>query len=178
MAHIGSGVEYALHCLLHLTEDPDRPAASARDLAEFQDLSPTYVAKIFTKLEKAGLVRAGEGVRGGFRLARPAAEISFLDVVDAIEQEKSLFDCRKIRQNCILYRGNPPPSTTRSVCGIHAVMLRAEKAMRDELARHSLADIATGVSIKLPVPLQQAASDWFTARAEARGSRKAKGKMT
>lgn len=171
MAHFGSGVEYALHSLLHLAADPGRPAPSTRELAEFQGVSVSYVAKIFTKLEKAGLVRASEGIRGGFRLIRAATHISFLDVVDAIEEGKPLFDCREIRRNCILYRGNSPPSATRGVCAIHAVMQRAEQAMRGELARHTLADIASDGAIKLPLPLQRAARDWFEARAAERGRR-------
>ena len=73
MAHISTGLEYGLHCLLFLV-DPRRdvPPASARDLAELQGVSVEYVAKLFTKLQKADLVVATEGVCGGFRLARQA----------------------------------------------------------------------------------------------------------
>ena len=90
MAHISAGLEYGLHCLLFLV-DPRRdvPPASARDLAELQGVSVEYVAKLFTKLQKADLVVATEGVGGGFRLARAADSISVLDVVTAIDGEEA-----------------------------------------------------------------------------------------
>jgi len=168
MAHIGAGVEYALHCLLYLVSPRDGAGPSARDLAEFQGVSPSYLAKLFTKLEKAGLVRAQEGVRGGFRLARPAEQISFLDVVDAVEGRKPLFECREIRRDCILYKGAQPSWDTIGVCSIHAGMLAAERAMRAELAARTLAEIAAGVSKKIPARGQRATSDWFAERAQKR----------
>lgn len=168
MAHIGAGVEYALHCLLYLVSPSDGAGPSARDLADFQGVSPSYLAKLFTKLEKAGLVRAQEGVRGGFQLARPPEQISFLDVVDAVEGRKPLFECREIRRDCILYKGAEPSWETIGVCSIHAGMLAAERAMRAELADQTLADIAAGVSKKIPAGKQRATGDWFAERARKR----------
>ncbi|MBE0777079.1 Rrf2 family transcriptional regulator, partial [Escherichia coli] len=49
------------------------------------------------------LVAATEGVRGGFRLARPANEISVLDVVRAIDGDKSIFECREVRERCAIF---------------------------------------------------------------------------
>ncbi len=71
MAHIGAGVEYALHCLLNLVEPQENGAASTRDLAEFQGVSPSYLAKLFTRLEKTGLVRA-DGRRPRWLRAGPS----------------------------------------------------------------------------------------------------------
>ena len=62
MAYITSSVEYAIHCLLFLVNNEDKPLSS-KDLAELQGVSPSFMAKIFPKLEKAGLVVAQEGVR-------------------------------------------------------------------------------------------------------------------
>lgn len=53
MAHIGNGVEYALHCLLWLV-DPDSASLSSRELAEMQGISPAFLAKIFPRLERPG----------------------------------------------------------------------------------------------------------------------------
>ena len=75
MAYITSSVEYAIHCLF-LVNNEDKPLSS-KDLAELQGVSPSFMAKIFPKLEKAGLVVAQEGVRGGYLLAQSAHEISF-----------------------------------------------------------------------------------------------------
>src|SRR6202008_2714858 len=128
-----ASVEYGLHSLLWLIDAGPDPL-SCRDLAEFQGLSPTFLAKIFAKLEKAGILQATEGVRGGYVLGRAPDEISFLEVVDAIEGRKPLFDCQEIRGRCVLFGEAPPGWAMRGVCSVHAVMLRAEKAMRESLA--------------------------------------------
>ncbi len=44
---------------------------SARDLARFQELPERFLAKLFTRLKKAGLIVGKEGVQGGYVLARP-----------------------------------------------------------------------------------------------------------
>lgn len=167
MAHFGSGTEYGLHCLLFLAGPLAEPVSS-RDLAELQGISVSFVAKIFTRFEKAGLVRASEGIRGGYLLARPADQISVLEVVDAIEGRKSLFDCQHIRSRCTLYEGTPPDWMTSGMCGIHALMLRAEESMRAELAGATLADLGNGVGGKAPPGFADDLRGWFGGRVQER----------
>jgi Rrf2 family protein len=173
MSHFGSGVEYGLHCLLYLVDPPEGTQPSSRDLAEFQGISPSYVAKLFTRLEKSGLVVSAEGIGGGYRLARPADDVSVLDVVDAIEEDKPLFECRDIRGRCILYGDSPPSGETGGVCSIHAVMIEAERRMRDSLAERSLADIADEVGSKLPGKILKDRAAWFHQRHASRRRRPA-----
>src|SRR3989344_4683469 len=99
MALYSAGVEYGIHCMLWLADDKgDSREASVRTLAELQGVPQELLAKIFTRLAKAQLVVATAGVRGGFKLARPSNEISMLDIVRAIDGEKSIFDCRNVRE--------------------------------------------------------------------------------
>lgn len=167
MAHIGSGVEYGLHCLLWLV-GPNREPASSRDLADLQGVSASFVAKIFAKLQKAGIVTASEGLRGGYRLGRPAEHITVLDVVDAIEGEKPLFDCQQIRGRCAVFGGKPPAWSTNGVCGIHAVMLRAERTMRDELGRTTIADLVRTVANKASADFPDTIQGWLAERMASR----------
>lgn len=167
MTHFGSGVEYALHCLLWLV-DPASGQPSSRDLAELQGVSPSFLAKILPKLEKAGIVRASEGLRGGYQLARSPAAISVLEVVDAVEGRKPLFDCQEIRGRCAIFGGKPPAWSLKGVCGIHAVMLRAEQSMREELAKSTLATIAAGLGKKMPDGFQADVRAWLRDRASGR----------
>ncbi len=163
MAYLTAGVENALHCLLWLVDGGEAPLSS-RDLADLQGISPTFLAKTLAKLEKAGVVRAADGVRGGYLLARPAQDISFLDVVDAVEGDKSLFECREIRAHCVLFGERAPRWATVGVCAIHQVMLRAEKAMRDTLAQHSLADIGHELARKAPTSFPAEVQAWLQNR--------------
>ena len=169
MAHITSSVEYGIHCLLWLV-DPASGQPSSRDLAELQGISPSFVAKIFPKLEKAGIVQAAAGVRGGYRLARAPADITLLDIVDAIEGNKPLFDCQEIRDRCAVFDDDAPTWATNGVCAIHAAMLRAEKAMRESLAQETLASIAAVVERKAPKSFSIEVQDWLNERTKGRAS--------
>jgi len=170
MAHLTASVEYGMHSLLWLTTANGAPVSS-RDLAEFQGISPSFLAKIFAKLEKAGIVDATEGVRGGYLLARKPEEISFLEIVDAIEGRKPLFDCQDIRGRCTLFGDDPPDWAMHGTCSIHAVMLRAEKAMREELARQSLAELAQAVGRKAPPSFAGKVQGWLNERISNRTQR-------
>jgi Rrf2 family protein len=167
----GARVEYALHTLLNLSLTPASTAPSARDLAEFQKLPVAFMRKLLTQLEKSGLVKAAEGVRGGWRLSRPATEITVLEIVDAAQGRDVLFECREIRARCALWPDDEPPRAARSgVCEIHAVMLAAERAMRAELAACTLADIAARVGEKSPRFVATDAPGWFAGRYSGRRS--------
>lgn len=172
MAHFGNSVEYGLHCLLWLVGPGSEPTSS-RDLAELQGVSPSFLAKIFPKLEKAGIVEASEGMRGGYRLARPPEKISFLDVVDAIEGKKPIFDCQDIRGRCAVFEGKAPGWAMEGVCAIHGVMLRAEKSMREELARTTLADVAKTFGRKAPPSFFGEVQDWLSGRVQAKSEARA-----
>ena len=172
MAHLTNSVEYGLHCLLWLVA-PMEDSASSRDLAELQGISPSFLAKIFPRMEKAGIVKASEGARGGYRLARPADEITVLDVVDAIEGRKPLFDCQEIRGRCAVFGGNPAPWSTNGICAIHAVMLRAEQSMRDELARTTIASLAVNLNRKMPPNFPVQVKNWLSSRASGRPATRA-----
>ena len=165
MAFYGAGVEYALHTLLNLSLAPAGTAPSARDLAEFQRLPLAFMRKLLTQLEKAGLVRGSEGIRGGWQLARETNAITLLEAAEAVQGRDPLFECRKIRVRCALWSdGAAPRAATAGVCAIHAAMLAAEAAMRRELGQRTLADIARQVSAKASPTAAGVVATWFTDR--------------
>ena len=169
MPFISAGVEYGLHCLLYLTAPAGHASApSVRDLAELQGVPAEYLAKLFTKFSKAGLVVATEGARGGFALARSVDDISFLDVVVAIDGDKPLFECREIRDRCAVFNAEAPAWATDGVCAIHAIMLAAEKRMRDELASHSLGELAAQLAAKAPADFATQIASWLAERSATR----------
>lgn len=165
MAHISSGVEYGIHCLLFLVDESgEARGASVRDLAELQGVPVDFLAKIFTKLARAGLVAATEGVKGGFSLARPAGGISVLDVVRAIDGDKELFECREIRSRCAVFDGAPPAWAMSGTCAVHAVMLGAQKRMEEALAQETLLDLVNRLGRKSPASYDAKVVKWLSQR--------------
>jgi Rrf2 family protein len=158
-------VEYGLHCVLWLVQERDQ-SASSRDLADLQGVPANYMARIMPKLTKAGLVVATSGINGGYRLAKDASQITVLDIVDAIEGHKRVFNCREVRQNCVLFGGAAPGWISQGVCGVHSVMIRAEAKMRDEMSKTTLLDLAHG--FKPPKEFGEAAESWLADRAAGR----------
>lgn len=90
----GVGVEYALHCLVYLIDVPEKTSVGIKELSEFQGLSETFLSKVFGKLSKAGIVCSVPGVKGGYKLARSAEEISFWNVVEAVEGVNQFFNVK------------------------------------------------------------------------------------
>lgn len=175
MSHFGVGVEYALHILTQLARFQPESAPSAKALADFQGVPAAYLAKVMTSLQKAGIVKASEGKGGGYHLVRDPASITFLEVADAVEGRKALFECTEVRQRCILYGGKPPASVSANICAIHAVMMAAEQRMRERLAAVTLADISGPLAAKTPSELKQKAQEWFASYpAKSRVKRKPK----
>lgn len=156
------GVEYALHCLLYMIDIPSGKAVGIKDLAAFQGVSETYLSKVYTKLRKAGIVRSIPGVNGGYELSRSAQEITFWDVVEAVEGTSPLFQCAEIRQNGILLdKDNLPDTHTKCPCLIKVVMLEAEEQMRQYLRNKTLAWLNEQVGNKLPKEYLEETSRWF-----------------
>jgi Rrf2 family protein len=62
-------------------------------IAERQQISLAYLEQLFLKLRRAGLVESARGRSGGYRLGRPAAEISVADVMAAVEEDTRMTRC-------------------------------------------------------------------------------------
>jgi Rrf2 family protein len=136
---VSEGVEWGVHCLVLLAAVPADRALAAGRLAEYHGVPAPYLAKHLQALSRAGLVATVPGARGGYRLARPAVEISVLDAVVAIEGAEPAFRCTEIRR-----RGPAglPDSAYRTVCAIQRAMAGAEAAWRASLAATTIADLA------------------------------------
>jgi Rrf2 family protein len=154
---LSQGVEWALHCCSILAAVPPPMVMPSARLAELHEIPPAYLAKQLQSLSAAGLVDAVPGPRGGYRLARPAAEITVLDVVLAVEGDEAAFTCTEIRQ---CGPGACAPSAYRKPCGIARIMWDAEDAWRASLAEHTIADLLDGALRSSP-PSQLAAGAAF-----------------
>lgn len=122
---------YALHTMVYLTLTPKGKSVGVEQLAKIQNLSPTYLSKILTKLVKAGLIISTPGVKGGYSIVSHSRKTSFLDVIHAIEGHTTLFHCSLEHDDL-----------QNEDCLIEKVMFEAEKKMKDELNTKYISDIA------------------------------------
>jgi Rrf2 family protein len=155
---LNEGIEWAIHCCSMLASLPDNAALPARRLAEFFNLPEHYLAKHLQSLSQAGLVVSTKGPGGGYRLARLAAEISLLDIVEAIDGRAAHFQCTEIRR-----RGpsGVDASCYNKPCGIARAMHKAEQAWRKELAAVSLSEIQHLGLVETPPEQLKKSLEWF-----------------
>ncbi|WP_019909020.1 RrF2 family transcriptional regulator [Paenibacillus sp. HW567] len=85
--------DYALHALVHLAHSERCSNVGIKELSSTLSVSESYLSKTLSKLRQDGILRAVPGVNGGYELARPADQITFLDVIQAIEGRQQLFRC-------------------------------------------------------------------------------------
>jgi len=139
--------EWLLHCATTLAQLDPGATASAAQLADYYDLPAPYLAKQLQALVKAGLLAATTGPKGGFRLGRPAGEITLLEIVEAVDGAASPYECREIRMRG---RGALPPEDCRETCVLAARMYEAHEAWRRSLAGVTLADVLADLPSEAP----------------------------
>jgi Rrf2 family protein len=156
---LGDGVEQALHCAALLAALPPTLALPAKALAEYHGVSESYLLKHLQALSRAGILESTPGPKGGYRLAKPATEITLLAMVEAVEGKEPAFRCAEIRQ-C-----GPAALEDKNVyrlpCAINVVMLRAEAAWRDALRAQTLAELAGTVAATLDPRITARAVAWL-----------------
>ena len=82
---LSTRARYGLKALIDLGLHCETEAVSIQSIAVRQNISDSYLEQLMAKLKKAGLVESTRGAGGGYRLGRPAAEISVGDVLRVLE---------------------------------------------------------------------------------------------
>ena len=85
-------VEYALRAVAYLASKPSG-ARTVEQIAVATKVSPTYLAKVIQKLVHAGIAKSQRGIGGGITLAKPATELTMLEVVNAVDPIRRIESC-------------------------------------------------------------------------------------
>jgi Rrf2 family protein len=85
--------EYGVRLMVELGRQPDSGPVSLSSVAEAERLPLSYLEHLVAKLRRAGLVTSTRGAHGGYSLAHPAAEITMLEVVEALEGQIAPMEC-------------------------------------------------------------------------------------
>lgn len=89
---ISHTAEYALRATTFLAEHPDG-AYSIPRIAEATQVPAHYLAKVMQDLAKQGVLTSRRGVKGGYTLARPASEVTLLEIVQAVDPVRRIKSC-------------------------------------------------------------------------------------
>ena len=139
--------DYALHALIHLGHSERCNNVGIKELSSALSVSESYLSKTLSKLRQDGILRAVPGVNGGYELARPADQITFLDVIQAIEGRQQLFRCSNSssRQHQLLEEDEATQSDQKNLgtngCLIEKVMYGAEKHLHQYLQEQTIQSV-------------------------------------
>lgn len=137
--------EYGVRLMVELgrragpTEPADSVPVSLASVAEAETLPLSYLEHLVARLREAGLVGSVRGAHGGYRLAKPAAEITMLDVVEALEGPITPMDCfHSDREGRVLCSHE---TDADGACATKLLWTRVQGGVTRALAGTSLADL-------------------------------------
>jgi Rrf2 family protein len=133
----GASATHALRALAHLAAHEGEEARLGRDLSREVGVPEHYLAKILATLARAGVLVATRGARGGYRLARPAGEITLLQVLEPIEG-------KRVRPGCLLRPGEA--CREEALCAAHPAWGGVKAAYTTFLEETTLEDIRGGAT--------------------------------
>jgi len=124
--------EYAVLGLLCLARRPDGSVVMVDQVSQEERIPKSFAAKIFQSLAKAGLVKSNRGTGGGFTLLKKAADITVLEVIEAIEGKIAF-------QRCL--SEDEPQCEHFGGCALCGLFEQAQDRVKDVFTRTTLADL-------------------------------------
>jgi Rrf2 family protein len=149
---ISAKADYAVRAMVELAAaDGERPVKAER-IANAQGIPLNFLENILGELRHAGIVRSHRGAEGGFRLAKPAAEITIADVIRAVEGPLASV------------RGAPPEEAdyAGAASSLPRVWIAVRVNLRRVVEQVTIADIAEG---NIPASVDELTDDpgaWVT----------------
>jgi Rrf2 family protein len=149
---ISAKVDYAVRAAVELAAVSDEKPVKAERIATAQEIPLNFLENILGELRHSGIVRSHRGAEGGFRLAKPASELTVADIIRAVEGPLASV------------RGGPPEDVAYvgAAESLLRVWIAVRQSLRDVTEGVTIADIAAG---KLPRSVDKLAADpeaWVT----------------
>ncbi len=124
--------KYAIRALMYLASLPSGTLTQISEVSGKLEIPEKYLGKVIPQLAKAGLVYSRRGMGGGVVLARPSKNISFLEVVEAVEGKIFL-------NKCLM---SPDLCEKSPWCSANLVWHEAQESMKKVLASKNLEELA------------------------------------
>ena len=137
MLRIGKLTDYAMLILNEMARDPES-LISATALADTLSLSTPTVSKILKILAEASLVTSVRGAVGGYKLNKPAAKITLVEVIEAMEGDLTMTECCESTSLCAL----------GTMCAMQENWVKINGLIKSMLARFSILDMVGPLSLE------------------------------
>ncbi|MHB0955166.1 MAG: RrF2 family transcriptional regulator [Pirellulaceae bacterium] len=124
--------EYALRALVQLAREPAGVSVLGQHLAERAHIPANYLSKILWTLRNAGFLETTRGHGGGYRLAKPADQITLIEIVRHFEGVSA-------EPGCLL--GEPHECSDQTPCSAHGAWKKVKNAYIDFICLTTLADL-------------------------------------
>lgn len=131
MIRLSRLTDYGIVLMAHLAEDESGATHNAREASEATQLPLPVVSKILKTLARGGLLVSHRGAKGGYSLARPAAQISVPEMIEVLEGPIHLTDCTQ----------HPGACSQESSCHVREPWQRINEAVHEALAKVTLANL-------------------------------------
>jgi Rrf2 family cysteine metabolism transcriptional repressor len=97
---VNTRVRYGMRAILRIADGYGAAPVSINTISESEEISGKYLEQVVSPLRRAGLVTSHKGVKGGYSLGRPPAEISLLDVINSLDVHPELVECVRRPEIC------------------------------------------------------------------------------
>ncbi len=142
---LSARADYAVRAVVEIAAR-DEDVTSAHLVAEAQQIPERYLTGILVELRRSGIVASQRGMAGGYRLGRPAADITIADVIRAVEGP--LAGIRGMRPEHVEHHG--------SAVALPELWVALRASIRSVLEQVSVADVASG---RLPAAVKRLARE-------------------
>lgn len=139
MLRLSKMTDYGTVVLAYMARQPEAVHAAA-DVAEATRVNLPTVSKLLKLLTRGGLLASQRGANGGYAFARPPAEITAADIIDAIEGGMGITECAGDHSQCSI----------EAHCDIGGAWQRINLAIRDALTRVTLEQLASPTTLIAP----------------------------
>lgn len=131
---ISAQEEYGLRCLVQLANLPAGESLTLPQIAGREGISTANAGKLMWLLNKAGFVQSTRGTKGGYLLARPAADIRLSEIIKVLDAELA-------KKHCDSYTGVLDTCIHKGDCGIRPVIVGLHEIVEHALSQITLAQL-------------------------------------
>jgi Rrf2 family protein len=149
---ISAKADYAVRAVIELAAAQDGQPVKAERVATAQEIPLNFLENILGELRHAGIVRSHRGAEGGFRLAKPAEQITIADIIRAVEGPLATV------------RGGPPEESSYPgpAADLPKVWIAVRQSLRAVVERVTVGDLANGRLPRTVAKMSEDPEAWVT----------------